>query len=360
MTNVIIDDKSGGRLNFERRGMTGRVMLSRTLRHIVALWSLILCGAVAGGCASQVAYDRANPSAVREVLAHQGDTANAAWWGFNEENATESLQAAIRSGAKKVVVPNMGKPWIVEPIQLESNQEIIFEKGVVVAARKGKFQGTNDSLFSAWDKENITLRGYGAQFVMRKADYRKAPYKKAEWRMCLALRGCKNVKVYGLRLASSGGDGIYIGRGKTRTYCEDIQIKDVLCDDNYRQGISVITVRNLLIENCTLRGTEGTAPAAGIDLEPNHSDEQVVNCIIRNCLIENNAGSGLLIVLGHLGAESEPVSILVENCRVLDNRNAALRVTNTQVPGRIELRGNELSGKLRVRDLPALEVVIRQ
>jgi hypothetical protein len=38
-------------------------------------------------------------------------------------------------------------------------------------------------------------------------DYRTAPYGKGEWRMCLTLLGCRNVKVYGLRLASSGGDG---------------------------------------------------------------------------------------------------------------------------------------------------------
>jgi hypothetical protein len=50
-----------------------------------------------------------NPQAVQEVRAGKRTEANAAWWGFDEEDSTEALQAAIRSGAKRVIVPNMKK-----------------------------------------------------------------------------------------------------------------------------------------------------------------------------------------------------------------------------------------------------------
>src|SRR5437899_1465476 len=49
-----------------------------------------------------------SPKAVAEVQSSKRSTANAAWWGFNEEDATDALQAAIRSGAKRVIVPNLG------------------------------------------------------------------------------------------------------------------------------------------------------------------------------------------------------------------------------------------------------------
>jgi len=78
-----------------------------------------------------------NPEAVAEVLAGRRTDANAAWWGFNEEDATEPLQAAIRSGAKRVIVPNVGKDWIVRPLQLASDQELVLESGVVITARRG-------------------------------------------------------------------------------------------------------------------------------------------------------------------------------------------------------------------------------
>ena len=54
-------------------------------------------------------------------------------------------------------------------------------------------------MLTADEKENITLTGPGASLVMRRQDYLKPPYKKAEWRHCLALLGCRNVTVQGLR-----------------------------------------------------------------------------------------------------------------------------------------------------------------
>ena len=91
-------------------------------------------------------------------------------------------------------------------------------------------------------------------------------------------------------------------------------IRDVVCDRNYRQGISVITAENLLIENCLLKNTAGTAPAAGIDFEPNHASERLVNCVMRNCTIENNQGYAIHVYARPLDGTSAPISLRVEDC----------------------------------------------
>jgi polygalacturonase len=325
---------------------------------------VLVSGCATGdGSAGERLTHQTDPDAVQAVLAGQRDEASAAWWGFDERDSTASLQAAIRSGARKLIVPNLGKPWIVQPLFLESDQEIVLEDGVVILARAGAFRGKGDSLLTARDKENITLRGFGASLVMRKQDYRNPPYAKSEWRHCLSLRGCRNVRVYGLRTVASGGDGIYLGRGTgDRIHCQDITIKDVTCEDHYRQGISVISAENLLIEGCTLRGTEGTAPQAGIDFEPNHPDEHLANCMLRECVIEHNAGYGILMYLGALGAESEPVSITVDRCRVGDNGQGALGIHGakraTGLRGRIRLRGNTFDGKQALDEWAHLEIQI--
>ena len=259
---------------------------------------------------------QANPQAVEEVLSGVRTSANTAWWGFDADDATECLQAAIDSGARRLVVPYMGTPWIVRPLTLRSGQDIEFEPGVLVLAKKGEFKGRGDSLFTAADQSDVVLRGYGATLRMRKQDYMAEPYEKAEWRMAIALRGCSRGRIEGLRLESSGGDGIYLGTTSAQPYCEDIVIRDVVCHDNHRQGISVISAVNLLIENCILSNTGGTAPRAGIDLEPNHSREKLVNCVIRNCIMEDNEGPGILAYLRPLSRESEPISVLFENCLV--------------------------------------------
>ncbi len=261
-------------------------------------------------------------------------------FGYHPEDATKALQEAINSGAGRVVVENVGTPWIVDKIQLESNQEIFFQRGVVVQAKRGAFKGGNDCLFTASLKKNVTLIGYGATFKMWKEDYHGADYQKAEWRHTLSIRSSQNVKVVGLTLAGSGGDGIYLGVAKRGQTNKNVHIKDVVCVDNNRQGISVISAENLLIENTIMKDTWGTAPQAGIDFEPNESSEKLVNIVMRNCLSDNNRGDAYAFYIPTLNARSAPVSIRLENC---ESRGCARAVSISTgndpaaaVKGRIE------------------------
>ena len=273
-----------------------------------------------------------DPDAIEQVVSGASEIASAAWWGFDAEDSTEFLQSAIDSGAKTVIVPYMGNPWVVRPINLRSNLTLLFEPGVVVLAKRGEFKGRDDSLFLAVDETDITLRGYGARFVMRKEDYQSDAYKKAEWRMGIRLLGCSNVTIEGIRIEKSGGDGIYVGAGK-QPYCKNIVIRDVQCADNHRQGISVIGAENLLIENCTLSGTDGTPPQAGIDFEPNQAVNKMVNCVVRNCVMEDNTGPGILVYLSHLSGDSDPVSIRAENCFVRSGKGSGIAVSAVRDTG---------------------------
>ena len=267
-----------------------------------------------------------NPDAIAAVAAGESTRANAAWWQFDAIDATDALQGAIDSGAPTVVVPFVGADWVVRPIRLRGNLELVFEPGVVVAAKSGAFKGRGDSLFSVHDAENITVRGYGATLRMRKADYQSETYEAAEWRMTVDVQGCRHVRIEGVRLESSGGDGIYLGATEALPYCEDVVIRDVVCHDHHRQGISVISAVDLLIENCWLSSTGGTAPEAGIDLEPNLPNERLHNVVVRNCVMSNNTGAGILVYLKPLTRKSEPVSILFDNCLVSGGEDTGIGV----------------------------------
>ena len=261
-------------------------------------------------------------AAIEQVLSGQRTTARASWWGFNPQDSTTALQSAIHSGASRLIVENMGAPWVVNPIQLAGHQEIVFEKGVVVLAKRNAFHGRGDALFTAALQTNVTLTGPGATLRMWKQDYAGPGYTKAEWRHTLSLLSCAHVRVTGLTLADSGGDGIYLGVAKKGVPNQDVQIKDVRCVNNYRQGISVISAEDLLIEDCVLKDTGGTAPQAGIDFEPNYPNEKLVRCIMRNCVSENNQGDGFEFYLKTLSSTSAPVSIRLENCRSVGCRRS--------------------------------------
>ncbi len=290
-------------------------MITRCATHA----TLFAVFAVAHATASEGEVTPANlknPQAIDDVLSGRRTDANAAWWGFNTQDTTDAIQSALDSGAKKVTIPYMGDPWVVRPLQLRGGQEVFLEPGVVILAKKGKFLGRGDSLITASGLESIVLLGHGATLRMHKTDYMAPPYEKAEWRMGLALRGCRDVTVEGLRIESSGGDGIYIdGGGGKRRFCEDITIRNVTCYDNHRQGMSVISVDGLLVEACTFANTWGTAPGAGIDLEPDGEDQSLVDIMIRNCIFENNEGHEVLVYPRNLKGDQAPdISIRFENC----------------------------------------------
>jgi hypothetical protein len=292
------------------------------------------CLCLVRATAAEVGVVAPDEAAIKGAIADKGKAARASWWGFDPADSTKSLQAAIDSGVGKLVVENMGAPWVTDRITLRSDQEIVFEKGVVVLAKRGAFQSATAALFTATLQKNITLTGQGATLRMWKQDYADPEkYKKAEWRNVLSLFSCANVRITGLTLADSGGDGIYLGVAKPGVPCSDVLIKNVTCVNNYRQGISVISARNLLIEDCVLKDTSGTAPESGIDFEPNKADEELSNCVMRNCVSENNRGRGYLFALGYMRDHSAPLSVRLENCRSLGNLRSLEFASSNQAGG---------------------------
>jgi len=304
--------------------------------------------------AIEIPGNHGNPQAVQEVVAGERTVANAAWWGFNEEDATEALQSAIDSGATRVIVPNMTRDWIVRPITLAGDQELVLEEGVVVTAKRGEYRGGGDTVLTARDVANLTLRGYGATVRMHKKDYIVGKvlvdfdwerwygqYKKAEWRSGLALLGCTNVAVAGLTIRDTGGDGIYIDGASTQEHCRDVRLRDVVCDENYRQGISIISVEGMLVENCAFNNTWGTPPSAGVDIEPDSAEDTVKNVVFRNCLFEDNYGDGIEVYPLHMSGEAGDITVLFENCRVTSRHGPGIRVSKvpeTAPAGLIEFR----------------------
>ena len=302
-----------------------------------------------------------------DVAAGKIAQAHAIWWGFDANDSTAQLQAALDCNAPVIIVDcpvidGKAYPWVVRPLDVKGNREIVFAQNAELLAKKGDFLGKSDSLVKIVGQSNITLRAEKAgtaTFRMRKTDYHKAPYQKAEWRHALNIKSSSNIVVDGLNLVDSGGDGIYLGKSMHGVTNKNVTIRSVVCDGNNRQGISVITAENLLIENTILRNTWGTAPQAGIDFEPNQDDEKLANCVMRNCVCENNAGAGIDMYLPNLKRKSGDVGIVLDNVVSRNNGKAsvALTVNNTEeesLIGKIVIRNCRFEndrGGIQIRSL---------
>jgi len=239
---------------------------------------------------------------------------------YNATDATDVIQAALDSDVDTVYIKNVNKPWIVRPLFVRKDTlTVILEPGTVLQAKSGAYTGSHDCLFSVGDGayhkvKNINLSGNGATLKMLKNEYTTG-----EGRHCLDLEWVENVEISGLTMYGSGGDGIYVGPNYFNSACRNIHIKDCISDNNRRQGISVIAVDGLLLENSIFKNTTGTNPMAGIDIEPDSKTDTIKDVIVRNCSFINNKNPGIDVALHQLDSTSYPVSIRFENCYVSGN-----------------------------------------
>jgi len=274
----------------------------------------------------------AQPELVQEVLAGKRHEARVSWWGFEPADSTAYLQEAIQSRVKRLIVDRQASAWVTRPLTGVSGQEIVFEAGTELVALKGAFRAKGDCLLSFRECENVVVRGDrpdnspSARIRMHNPDYQSAAYEKSEWRHGLVFSGCRNVLVQDLAIEQTGGDGIYLGASPNQVPNRQVTIRRVDCNANHRQGISVISAEDLLIEDCRLRRTDGTAPQAGIDFEPNHPADSLVNCVVRRCTAEFNAGTGYQICPQYLNSSSKPISIHLDQCVSRGNRQHAIHL----------------------------------
>jgi hypothetical protein len=292
-------------------------------------------------------------------------------FGWDAADSTSYAQAALNSGARRVVFDNRRGPWITKPLKACSNTEIVFEDGAELVAKKGEFHAIRDHLLEFHGVTNVSLVGLGQRggtLRMHRSEYRKKPYIQSEWRHTLSMQGAADIRVENMSFVESGGDGICLGALKGGlNHCRNIVISRCVSDRNTRQGISVCSAVSLLIEDCVLKNTDGRLPKSGIDFEPNNAGESVANCVMRRCRIENNAATGIEIYLARQNSRSLPIGITVEDCVITGQGGNGINVGQigeestryTNPPaGMIKFKNcliaNNACGSIRFGDKPAV------
>lgn len=134
----------------------------------------------------------------------------------------------------------------------------------------------------------------------------------------VGIFGASNVTVTGTASNNMWGDGFYVGNGPTfgsslKTRSTNVQLIDVTADNNRRQGISVTSGKDISIVRAKLTNTNGAAPSAGIDVEPNGKTDILQNISIVDTYTANNQGAGISLSLGAILGTTTPISITVTN-----------------------------------------------
>ena len=241
-------------------------------------------------------------------------------FGWNAEDATKCLQAALDSGAKKVVVDKQASEWLVDTIKVPSDIEVVFADGVVVRAKPGTMKDVTSCLFRCKGATNVVFRGEGrACLRMNRADYLDpSKYVHSEFRHLLSLHRVANVSVLDLTLEESGGDGVYILRTK------NVLLDNLVCRGHTRQGTSLISGDNVRITRCKFFDTKGALPECGMDIEPGHARFHVGKVLIEDCLFCSNNCSGVAINVSQLRESSGAMNVTYSRCKMFDNASRGL------------------------------------
>ena len=248
------------------------------------------------------------------------DTVVASSYGWNPTNATKCLQAALDSGAKKVIVDKQASEWLVDMMYPRSNTEIVFQDGVIVRARPGSMKRNIDNLFRCKNVSNIVMRGEGRAILrMNREDYfDRTRYMRGEHRHAVSLHNAQNMVVRDLTLEDSGGDGVYVLNVKKAL------LENLICSGHARQGTSIISADEVVVRNCLFIYTKGALPECGMDIEPGHAVFNIQRVLIDNCVMCSNNCSGVAINVSALRSTNQKMDVLYRNCKMFDNVHRGL------------------------------------
>ncbi|GGZ70295.1 malectin domain-containing carbohydrate-binding protein [Algibacter mikhailovii] len=256
-------------------------------------------------------------------------------FGFNATDATDAFREAIEADYDTIIIDKQASDWNVKPNKFFNIEDkvIIFEPGVVLRALPNEFSAGNNCLFWHVYPKNLTIIGYGAEFIMNKYELDLPDTVKSEYRHAISIIGGDNITIKGLNIKDACGDGIYIGSGPDMEtdYSQNIYLEDIKITNAYRMGLTIISVENFYAKNCFITETKGTLPEAGLGIEPNTANQRLVNVNFENCSFTNNNHSGIFLSLQNIDGNSPPMSINFRDCYLTNNHDYTNKYTATEI-----------------------------
>ncbi|MBC7913375.1 MAG: right-handed parallel beta-helix repeat-containing protein [Pyrinomonadaceae bacterium] len=212
-------------------------------------------------------------------------------------------------------------------LNIGSNKTLTFLKGSELRLKPSSKKSYN--IISLKGVSNVTISN-----VVIKGDRYSHIGNEGEYGMGIAIRGSRNINIFNSRISDCWGDGIYIGQERSNNAPKDILIKDAYLRSNRRDGISIISVDGLVLENVYAGYQDGTKPMCGINFETNNPDCEIRNVSVINPRTENNQGSGIQIGLRTLlGGNAKKIDVKIINHIDIGSGSFAVKIACNRKTG---------------------------
>lgn len=217
---------------------------------------------------------------------------NAGARGDGVHDDTAAFQAAINSlpssGGTITVPAGTYRINALKSINLRSHTRLKLDASAQLVAIPNN--QIRSAVVKAWKVNNVEI--VGGAIVGERARHSGSS---GEWGMGLDIRASSNVYAHDLKVSDCWGDGVYIGAtgsGSRAVRATDVTLNHVTSTGNRRQGLSIGPAQRVYVVNSAFLNTSGTAPQAGIDIEPagqgSSSDIRV-----EATTLQGNAGNGM-------------------------------------------------------------------
>lgn len=224
---------------------------------------------------------------------------------------TSAIQKAVdQTGSRvgvKVYIPD--GIYLINPeisINLPSNVKLHLADNAVLKAKATT--EANHEIINITNVNNVEVSG-GSIIGDRKARTGKS----GEWGHGIKIMGSSNVKISDISISDCWGDGVYIGSTNRQGFCQDVSIEKFQIDNCRRNGLTIISGKNVTIANGIISNTKGTDPQAGLCLEPNDQSEFMQNILIDKLTTINNGGFGILFGFGGYANSPNSIDITIVN-----------------------------------------------
>jgi polygalacturonase len=212
--------------------------------------------------------------------------------GNGSHNDTAAIQAAVNalpSTGGTIVVP--AGTYMIDAskgINLRSHVRLELNSAAVLKAIPNSL--SRYWVVKAWNVNNVEI--LGGTVMGDRTSHRGSS---GEWGYGINIQGSSKVYVHDITVSNTWGDGLLVGAtgsGSSAVLSNGVTLNRVTSTNNRRQGLTICPANQVYVVNSTFTGTSGTAPQAGIDIEP--ATQGKVNQVrLENTTLSNNAGNGL-------------------------------------------------------------------
>lgn len=248
---------------------------------------------------------------------------------------TEVIQKAIDAN-QNILLPNTVILINGKGIKIGSNKKVIFQKNTVIkflGPANGKFSDII-KIYNAHNVEVINAVVIGSR--------NNKITQSGQWSAGISVLNSSNIKIINPKISETFGDGIFIG-SEDGGFCENVTVSGGWIDVARRNGISITSGKQVLIQNVIISNTYGHDPESGIDIEPSWDKDILENITVSNVCTFNNGSAGISINLNGLSTANakdiKVANIVIDKHTDLGSRHGFLTSLNN-INNRFDVKGN--------------------